>query len=284
MTALDAEIRIPSARAITQESAHEGMAFTIATLVTDKPAYRSMRASFAAAGFTGADCEYIYIDNTTAPQVCAYAGLNRALSTARGRHVILCHQDVRMIPGGDDRAALEARLDELSERDADWALVGNAGGVAPGRLAVRISDPHGAGRHVGDLPAVVTTLDENFIVVRYAANLGLSRDLTGFHFYGSDLCLSAATLGWRAYVIDFHIEHLSPGHRSPDFEAGREAFRAKWSNAFRPRWLQTTCALLRIDGEPLRRLLGRLAEAPLQKISRRLPHAAGWTRRRDEAA
>lgn len=267
------------ARSLSDEPAGQ-LAYTIATLVTDPGQYDAMRASFAAGGFTVDDCEYIFIDNTSSEQTCAYRGLNRALRTGRGRHVILCHQDVRLIADGDTRNDLDARLAELESQDPEWAIAGNAGGLAPGRLAVRISDPHGRDRRVGEFPVRVTSLDENFIVVRRDANLGFSRDLSGFHFYATDLCLVADILGWNSYVIDFHIEHLSPGNsRSRDFEARKEEFRAKWSKALRPRWIQTTCALLRLDGEALRQIVGQLLEEPVRKLSRRLPGASGWTGR-----
>ncbi|MBU2581868.1 MAG: glycosyltransferase family protein [Alphaproteobacteria bacterium] len=254
------------------------VAYTIATLVTDPAQYDLMRRSFAAGGFDADDCEYLFIDNTGKEQASAYAGLNRALSEARGRYVILCHQDVRLIESGDARNDLDSRLAELHSHDPDWALAGNAGGSAPGQLALRISDPHGSNRHVGELPARVTSLDENFIVVRREANLGFSHDLSGFHFYGTDICLNADILGWHAYVIDFHIWHLSSGNKQTrSFATGKEDIRAKWSKALRPRWIQTTCALLRLDGEPLRQLVGHLLEEPVQKLSRRMPGARGWT-------
>lgn len=258
------------------------LAFTIATLVTDPEQYSAMRASFAERGFTDADCEFLFIDNSGVTQTCAYTGLNRALNQARGKFVILCHQDVRLNEHG--RAELEARLLELETIDPAWALVGNAGGAAPGQLAVRISDPHGANQKVGDLPARVASLDENFILVKREANLAFSRDLSGFHFYGADICTLADILGWSAYVIDFHLHHLSPGNPNRDFEIQKEAFRSKWSQALRPRWIQTTCALLRLDGDPLRQIFGQLAEAPYQKLARRLPGARGWTGKSGKAA
>lgn len=263
---------------------HSKIAYTIATLVTQPDQYDAMRASFTAGGFSTHDCEYLYIDNTGETQSSAFQGLNQALVEARGRNVILCHQDVRLIPGGDARADLDARLAELETSDPAWALAGNAGGIGPGRLALRISDPHGCNRQIGDLPAQVTSLDENFIVLKRNANLSFSNDLEGFHFYGTDICLIADILGFSAYVIDFHIEHLSPGNsRSQDFAFAKEAFRSKWAAALRARWIQTTCALVRIDGAPLQQIVGHLLEEPVRKLTRRMPGASGWNPSRSTA-
>ena len=252
-------------------------AYTIATLVTEPAEYAAMRASFAAGGFTDDVCEFLVIDNTqttSREQTDAYTGLNRALDEARAPFVILCHQDVRLTR--DKRRRLEACLADLSALDASWALAGNAGGVSAGRLSVRISDPHGADQNVGPFPSRVTSLDENFIVVRRAARVGLSSDLTGYHFYGADLCLAADVLGYTAYVIDFHLQHLSPGRKSADFYASEKAFRNKWSHAFRPRWLQTTCSLLLLSGDGGSKIYGRALEVAARVLSRRLPGARGW--------
>lgn len=251
--------------------------FTIATLVNNRTHYDEMLASFAEGGFDRRDCEYLYVDNTGPGQTCAYRGLDRMLAEARGDFVILCHQDVRIVDDG--RHELEARLAEIEALDPAWAIVGNAGGIAPGRLAIRISDPHGSNRRVGTLPAKVMSLDENFIVVKRSARLSFSRDLSGFHFYGADLCLVADVLGYSAYVVDFHLEHLSAGIKGASFAAMEEAFRAKWCRAFRPRFVQTTCSLVGLAGDSFAGLLGRVAGPPLARLSKRLPSASGWTRK-----
>jgi hypothetical protein len=243
--------------------------YTIGTLVTSPEQYGAMRESFAARGFDSDTCEFLYLDNRGPNQTGAYRGLNALLHAARGDYVILCHQDVRLL--SDDIDTLDLRLAELSSRDDDWALAGNAGGLAPGVLAHRISDPHGADRNSGDLPQRVMSLDENFIVVKRSARVGCSVNLEGFHFYGPDLCLNADMAGHSAWVIDFHLLHLSGGTKSPDFFAAEEAFRAKWSHALRPRWMQTTCALLRLTGSGIGREAGRMTERPYAGLLRRLP-------------
>jgi hypothetical protein len=245
--------------------------FTVATLVNDEAHYAAMRASFERHGLGGADVEWLATRGATD----AYAALNAMLARAHGDLVVLCHQDVRLI--GDGRAELETRLRDLERAHPDWALAGNAGGEAAGRLAIRITDPHAANSRVGTLPARVMSLDENFIVVRRASGLRFSRDLHGFHLYGADICLVADVLGWSAWVIDFHLAHLSPGRKDRSFAEAEARFRRKWSLALRPRWMQTPCTLLRLSPGGLARLAPFL-EGLARRVSRRLPGAAGWRR------
>lgn len=252
----------------------EAPRYTIGTLVTDRELYAAMRETFLTRGFTEDIAEYIYIDNTQAEQTSAYRGLNAMLDAARAPLVILCHQDVRLT--GDGRDTLDARIAELEARDPDWAVAGNAGGSAPGRLALRITDPHGSDQKVGDFPERVATLDENFLVVRRNSRVGFSHDLGGFHLYGADLCLHADTMGRTCYVIDFHLHHLSPGNKDAIFASAEHDFRLKWSKALRPRWLQTTCTLLHLTGSPARHSFGRLIDGPLSRFARHAPKARGW--------
>lgn len=263
------------ARVVQTDALPDAPTFTIGTLVNDVDSYRLMRQSFVAGGFAADECEYLAVDNTGSDQTSAYEGLTRMLAAARGRYVVLCHQDVRLLAEG--RCDLERRLDELETRDPAWAVAGNAGGIAPGRLALRITDPHGSDRRVGTLPARVASLDENFIVVKRSARLGFSRDLSGFHLYGADICLVADVLGYSSYVIDFHLAHLSPGNKhSAAFQEAERAFHAKWSKALRSRFVQTTCALLGLSGGWFGGRVGRLLAWPLAKVVRHLPGARGW--------
>jgi hypothetical protein len=116
--------------------------------------------------------------------------------------------------------------------------------------------------------------------VRRDARIGFSRDLDSFHFYGADICLHAAQMGYSAYVIDFHLEHLSPGKKGADFALAEAAFRSKWSRALNARWVQTTCALVHLTGGRAGRIMGHWLENPIAKIARRLPGASGWSKPR----
>ena len=242
--------------------------YSICTLVTNWDEYREMIASFERRGFVGPDVEYLYLDNARGNRHEAYGGHNLFLAAARGDFIILCHQDVLLL--ADDRAALERQLAELDARDPHWGLCGNAGGVRPGALAVRISDPHGEDQRVGPLPVRVTSLDENFIVVRREANLALSRELAGYHLHGAELCLVADLLGYGAWVIDFHLRHKSGGTLDLPFERLRVAFVARCERALRARWVTTTCVSVFVSGSPvLNRLVysrhGALLFRPIRK-------------------
>ncbi|MES1945688.1 hypothetical protein C84B14_00025 [Salinisphaera sp. C84B14] len=187
--------------------------------------YDACRCSFEQAGFTTADCEFLYVDNTAGNSYDGFDGINAFLDSARGRFIIFVHQDVRA--DFDNRQVLDACLAELNSQDPLWAICGNAGrSLDRLNLAVRITDPHGANRRVGRFPARTYGLDENFFVVRRSANLAVNKVLKGFHFYATELCFVADMLGQTAYVIDFHVRHLSPGNQDESYYAMRDAWRA----------------------------------------------------------
>lgn len=230
--------------------------FSICTMVTNREQYEEMRASFARNGFGASACEFLYIDNSIQNQVDGYAAVNIFLRAARGRYIIICHQDVVLLEDGC--AELSQRLSELEQVDPRWGLAGNAGGKYLGGMddiAKRITDPHGSNQHRGPFPHRVTALDENFLVVKASANLATSSDLAGFHCYGMDLAIIADVLGFRSYVIDFHLLHKSAGNvrdrRSLrpgeiQYDDARAALKAKYAERFAPRWVSspTTTVLL----------------------------------------
>jgi hypothetical protein len=216
--------------------------YSICSFVTKPAQYEGLVKSLSEHGFGFDDCEYLYIDNSKKNVFEAYRGINKFLEIARGKHVILVHQDVLLL--SDGREKLDRLLAELDRVDPGWGLCGNAGGIAPGQVAIRISDPHGENQRSETFPERVFSLDENFIVVRKDANLALSRDLSGFHLYGAELCLIADMLGHSAYVIDFHLRHLSAGVKDPTFDQIRLAMVEKYSRALRPRLIKTTTTIL----------------------------------------
>lgn len=234
------------ARPVSSTAAPSPIRYTIASVINDKEQYAAMLASFKAFGFSPEDCEFLFVDNSSSNQMCCYRGLNRMLEEARGDYIILCHQDVRLFDDG--RAELDHRLQQLDRHDPRWAVAGNAGGIELGKFAIRISDPHGLNAKLGPFPSRIYSLDENFLLLKKSARLSFSRDLEGFHFYGTDICLQADVLGYSSYVIDFHLKHLGKGIINETFHECRRNLIVKYARAFRPRWIQTTCARVYISG------------------------------------
>ena len=258
---LDAPSSFPGHVRVLSPDDSAPLAFSICTLVSRPEQYAAMLRSFQAAGFEEA-CEYLAIDNSRGNVFDAFAGYNAFLREAKGCHIILVHQDVEL--AFDDRAVLETRLRDLTTLDPDWGVCGNSGGISLGRNAIRITDPHGNNVRMGPFPHRVGTLDENFIVARRDANLCLSSDLSGYHMYGPDLCLLADIAGHHCYVIDFHLRHLSAGNMDAKFQAGEAAFIHKYGQAFRSRWLQTSCTAVFLSGS--RRLRALAASRLAQRL------------------
>ena len=102
-----------------------------------------------------------------------------------------------------------------------------------------VTDPHG-GPSNHRLPAKVDSLDESFLVIRCGTGVSCSAELSGFHFYGGHLCLSAHFLGRSAYVIDFHVHHLSAGATPHTYVEARELFVTRWNREFHLRYFRSS--------------------------------------------
>ncbi|MEO1720314.1 MAG: hypothetical protein AAFR23_08825 [Pseudomonadota bacterium] len=240
--------------------------FTIGTLVTNHAQYATMRASFKSAGFSDDSTHYALIDNSNGNIADAYAGLRKLLHDAKTPYVILCHQDVEAI---DTRAHLEACIAELDERDARWGVAGNAGGLGAKGLAIRISDPNGHDqRRGGPFPKRVVSLDENFLLIKRETGVTFSADLHGFHLYGTDVCLIAQTLGFSAYVIDYHLKHHGKATMGQPFWACHAAFEKKWSGVLQGRFIKTTCTHVQVSGSPLSAIRANIRAAVINTRKR----------------
>ncbi len=226
-------------------------AYSVCTLVNNLTEYRQMLDSFMGAGFGASDCEYLYIDNSQGNQADGYAGCNHFLRTARGRYIILCHQDILL--QHHRREDLEQRIAGLDARDPRWGLLGNAGGARVGIVAGRVVHPDYTFESPVPLPYPVLSLDENFILVKKEANLVVSGDLHGWHFYGTDICIIGRMLGWSAWVVDFELLHKSAGLRNESFYKLKQDFVRKYNPLLRGQFVQTMCSQLPLAGTLLQR-------------------------------
>lgn len=212
--------------------------YSICTLVSRPAEYSGMMTSFIEAGFIETDCEYLYADNSENNIIEAFAGINRFLREARGEFVIICHQDVLITI--DDRIKLEQQIKLVKDLDPNWAVLGNAGVNDMYSISMVITHHDGQSVRKGVLPSKVRSLDENFLLVKASANLAVSGDLSGFHLYGTDICLIAECLGYTAYAIDFHLVHNGQGIMDESFSRLSKNLATKYSTFFRARYIRST--------------------------------------------
>ena len=101
---------------------------------------------------------------------------------------------------------------------------------------------------IGKFPARVQALDENFLIIKATTNLGFSNDLTGFHFYGLDLCQLARYRGFSCYVISFHLRHLSSGRKNTEFYKLKGAFIKNHQRKTASRFIRLTTGRICLSG------------------------------------
>jgi hypothetical protein len=222
----------PDARLLT------AFAIPIFTFVTDEQAYREMRASFEQAGFTEEVAAYLPLRSDGKRDPEPHSTLSRLVSTRQEPLFVLCHQDVRLDQGDGFPEFVQA-VEELEATDPDWAIAGDAGGSERLQLIRSVTDPHG-GASGHKLPARVESLDENLLVVKTGTGVTSSPELRGFHLYGADFCLNAQLRGRTAYVMHFHVHHLSAGDRTPAYLAAVGPFEARWNREFTARYFRSS--------------------------------------------
>ena len=223
--------------------------YSICSVVSNKVQYENMLKSFIDAGFTKEKCEYLFVDNSKENIFDSFKAFNLFLNIAKGKYIIICHQDI--VLRFDNIDVLEERIKELDKIDSKWALIGNAGAInlkfksaiiTHGNPPVKVE----RGKY---FPQKVQSLDENFILIKKDANLTVSSNLNGFHFYGTDICIIANILGYNAYTVNFHLFHHSRGNIDNSFFDLKKQVQKKYEKALKGRFIQTvTVAKFYISG------------------------------------
>lgn len=222
-----------TASLLSPDPAQAPFRFSVCCIVTNMNEYDEMKKSFEGCGFDD-ECEYLIADNTSRNRFDAYVAINRFLKEAKGEYIIIVHQDVRCI---DPAGKLTQLLSDLTLRDPNWAVCGNAGAIGYHQDIRYIVN---GGRIVthDNLPGRVYSLDENMLIIPRRVNIAVSADLSGFHFYAADLCVIADYLGYTCYVIPFMVKHLSLGDLT-SMKEQKGAFLDKYGRKLRRRFLQT---------------------------------------------
>lgn len=209
--------------------------FSLCTISNNLAEYEEMKKSFEECGFND-NCEYLLADNSEVNLFNAYQAIKRFLSESSAEFIIIVHQDVRCL---DQKKYLLECLNHLSDIDPNWAVCGNGGAIGYHQDVMYI-DNNGVILKSRNLPAKVTSLDENFLIIKASSNITVSNNLSDFHLYGTDLCLIADILGYNCYVIPFMVKHLSRGNQEQLFKHV-DGFVKSYGKKLRSRYIQTTC-------------------------------------------
>lgn len=213
--------------------------YSFCTLVTNFDEYLEMIQSAQAAGFDRDDVEFFYFDNIGENSQDGFSGINKAFTNVRGKYLIFCHQDI--VFKFDNIDKLDQCIAELEMKDPYWAVLGNAGKKETGEIVLRITDPHGENTNIGNFPEEVVSLDENILILNRSLNLSTSFELSGFHLYGLDICRNANYLGYKNYVIDFHLLHKSGGRIDKSFINSQKIYESLEYKRKNKNFYTTTC-------------------------------------------
>ena len=184
---------------------------------------------------------------------CAY---NRGLEQSKNDVVVFVHQDVYL--PHEWVSSVEMALREIERSDPDWGVVG-CWGVRHDRAKFGHLYTPGDGIVGGpfDKPERVRTLDEVVLILRRSSGLKYDEGLTGFHFYGADICLAAAWAGRQCYAVSAFCVHNSRQYFDypSDFYESYRYIKKKWKHCLP---IQTSCICVsRFDWDLRKRAIKR---------------------------
>jgi hypothetical protein len=171
----------------------------------------------------------------------------------------------------DNIEVLNEKLAEVDDVDPDWSILSNAGGIENNlyqRIAITIAYGDGFEQFQGKFPQKVCSVDENFIVIKRSANLSLSNDISGFHLYGTDICLIAELLGYSAYVINFKLVHKSYGNPNKSYYKILKKLIGKYVKFMRSRTIVNTITDFRLSPSSINTKLFNIKLT--KKVSRKI--------------
>ncbi len=220
--------------------------FCICTITTNLTEYENMKNSFTEKGFEN-NCTFLIADNSNGNIYNPYYAIKRFLQESNAKYTLVVHQDVRCI---DTIEILKHRLTELDNMDNKWGICGNAGAIDYKQMVYFLKNIDEVKITKG-LPVKVFSLDENFLIFKTEASVGISSNINSFHLYGTDICLHADMQGYSCYVIPFMINHLSKGNLK-DLKNYTSEFINLYGYKLRSRFVQTTCTKFYLGKSVLR--------------------------------
>jgi len=203
------------------------------TCVNNLTQYRNYIVGSLFMNETKKNYEIIPIMNYGNPYSAAQA-LNIGIEKARANIVVLCHQDVLFYNNWID--LLFNRINEIEIKNKNWGVIGTAG-ITPKDetlgIVYNIKGKLQWNSTKGKTVYPVQVVDEHCMVIRKDSGLKFDeKTFNGFHFYGSDLCLTALSKNMQNYGILCPLVHDSA---SGSMSSGRREFM-RFLNALANKW------------------------------------------------
>jgi len=198
----------------------EPVDFSFITLVRDTQKYNQFLTSLSQQ--MGANSyEVIPIPNYFNQINSAFRGLNIGQDISNGKYLIFCHDDIILSNNWIER--LKYHIRNLENNSIQWGVLGPAGiTIGSEQGAYFLTTETGENIKIKDSSVIndkeiyeVGCLDELCLITKKSTGLRFSdRELSGFHFYGGNLCLESKRLGLRNFAIDCWTFHQSDGNKN----------------------------------------------------------------------
>jgi hypothetical protein len=188
--------------------------FTIITIVKNLDSYKEFCECLKKQVGTNA-VEIIAIPNFYNTFTSAYKALNIASDIAFGKNLILCHDDI-LVPN-NWLNTIKKNINELDSNQIQWGVLGPAG--------VNIDDDKGIYFLLDNNMNIINSsiknrqevfsLDELCLITKKSNGLRFSdKQLTGFHFYGGNICIESKLKNLKNFSIPCYCFHKSDGTKN----------------------------------------------------------------------
>jgi len=152
-----------------------------------------------------------------------------AFKEAIHQYLVFIHQDV-YLPTGWDGYLIET-INSLNSKGIKWGVLG-CYGINTNNARCGYVYSNGMGLYLGEPGPIeeAKSVDELVIVINKNAGIIFDDQLPGYHFYGTDICLSATANGYKNYIIKNLCIHNSLPVRKFDTHFWRAShyIRKKW--------------------------------------------------------
>lgn len=207
--------------------------------------------------------EIIAIPNFYNQFTSTFKAYNSAADIANGSFLIFTHDDILVTT--DWLLRIKKQILELEDKRIPWGVLGPAGVFMDSdRPAYYLLDAKGKplketdSSVLTDLPRYeVVSLDEMCLITKKSNRLRFSdKDLSGFHFYGTNICVNSHQKGLKTFAIDAYCHHKSDGYKNissvegyADYEKSFHAFNSWCKKIGVNDWRSTTARVK--DDKPM---------------------------------